>query len=441
MALFRMKNTIQNYAWGSRRAVPALMGRAESSEPEAEVWMGSHPKAPSVLVEKGVTLLDAIGKDPEHMIGARARSLLPEGTGTPQLPYLLKILAAENGLSIQAHPSRELACAGYESEELAGIDRLAPDRNYRDRNHKPELICAIDDFYGLCGFRIYEEIAADFRGLYESLSRVGGIPPASGNSKTNPGLREITTLTREFYESPDQSTLQSWFSAVSGLLVAGNRAKTASGRGAFAVALEQYARKALIETDSGGKERRLNRYWWVLELLRQFPGDPGAASPLYLNLFHLKPGGALFLGAGLLHAYLSGTGIEIMANSDNVLRAGCTAKHVDPAELVRAIAFTESPPKVVEPEQSGTLSRYRTPAKEFELLRLSGSQVRYNLALDDAPAIVLAVDGNSVISDESASIVLAPGESCFVAAETRSFSVASSATVYLASLPDGVRIA
>ncbi len=418
-----MENVIQPYDWGSRTGISSIMGRPDASGPEAEMWMGSHAKAPSLLPELEKTLLDVIREDPSGTIGERAQALNPPGDEPAQLPFLFKILAAEKGLSIQAHPDREGAAWGFAQEEEAGIDRRAPNRNYRDRNHKPELIYALEPFYGLCGFREFEEIAAEMRGLHRWLEKTGA----------SVECLEITEQTHQFYDDPVSDNLRIWFTSVSNLLLEGHE----EARKEFIDAVSRYARTKWIETQNSGRSERHNRYWWVLDLLRQFPGDPGAAGALYLNLFALEPGEALFLGARVLHAYLHGTGIEIMANSDNVLRAGCTVKHVDPAELARVLEFQAGRPSRVEPSSEGPLKRFVTPAGEFELCRIAmNRETPVIVTLQGSPAVVLVIEGAvEVIPANAEAIALAGGASCFVTAAERDLRFSGEGTLFAAALP------
>lgn len=433
MTVYKMRNAIQKYAWGSKVAIPNVMGRTPDDEPEAEVWMGSHPKAPSSL--EGVTenLLELIGKDPDTLIGHRSKRLLPPGSKTPQLPFLFKILAAERGLSIQAHPTREHAGPAFEKEEARGIDLLAPNRNYRDRNHKPELIYAITDFYGMAGFRDYDMVALEMNDLLHQADEKG-----FGTGDT-PAIHKFLHACRNLVASPEEESFRLWFSSMMELL----SPDASRERPLFSSILRGYAvEKKSAQTDTSGRMEREDRYWWTIELLRQFPDDPGALAPLYLNLFHLVPGEALFQGAGLLHAYLHGTGVEIMANSDNVLRAGCTVKHVDPEELQKVVTFTPGSPGKAVVRRRGSLERFVTPAEEFELLRLptrkDGGTSTTQFHLEDTPAIVLALNGDASVSTADGSITLKRGESAFVTAAAGTFATEGTAELFIASLPGGV---
>lgn len=429
MAVYRMRNRAQNYDWGSRRMVPAMQaGHGESitptAEPVAEIWMGTHPR--------GLSSVDTPAE------GALPLPVVLGRSGPEELPFLFKILTAERGLSIQTHPSRAMAVAGFRREEAQGVDIGAPHRTYRDQNHKPELLCAIHDFWGLRGFRPLSELQSEMRGLAAALHEEAVMP--------------LRNLLQQFVADPGVASWREVFATLLSMAEAGETA-------ALERSLHAYCggSPAGDSPPEDAKSHRNDRYWWCRELLRQFPGDVGAAAPLYLNLVHLHPGEAVFLEAGVLHAYLYGAGVELMASSDNVLRAGCTSKHVDRGELLQTVSFTCDPPVVVQPATvpcgAGTLLRYRTVAEEFELLRLSFPQDRSDstqlpgveLVKAGGAAVVLAVGGTVQVgndpSDEGSgveeSVILQSTESALVDYTTRRFLVQGrpEATVYVASLP------
>ncbi|HVO12026.1 MAG TPA: mannose-6-phosphate isomerase, class I [Vicinamibacteria bacterium] len=324
-SLLVLENPIQNYAWGSRTAIAELLGRPlPSSRPEAELWIGAHPKAPSRVIDPpGLGSLDRVIEDqPQAVLGAETCSRFGN-----ELPFLLKVLAAAEPLSIQAHPSQEQARRGWARENAEGIPLDAPRRNYRDPNHKPELVCALSAFTALLGFRDTETIARSL----EPLAR-----PEMGE--------EIDRAGRE-----GAPALRALFARL--LTLEAEESRPVLARAARAVPLHA------------------DPAWsWVGRLLARYPGDVGALAPLYLNLVTLEPGDALFLPAGELHAYLEGTALEIMANSDNVLRGGLTAKHVDVPELLATLSFQPKPPSLLRPVgASPGECRFLTPAREFEL--------------------------------------------------------------------------
>ncbi|WP_146049303.1 mannose-6-phosphate isomerase, class I [Alkalispirochaeta sphaeroplastigenens] len=410
MAHYKMINQVKDYAWGSPDLLAQIQGRVPEGRPEAEMWMGSHPNGPSqVVTPRGetVSLADLLAGSPD-MLGQRALALQAPGEDVPGLPFLLKILTAGKGLSIQAHPDREQAREGYAREDARDIARDAPRRTYRDQNHKPELVCALTEFWGLCGFRPLEELQREFQGLAPALARLDH--PLLG-----PALRS-------FLEKPREETWQALFLAI------------------LDCGVDRSFREDLVRTlgsclegSSGDGPSSRDRYWWVGELLDQYPGDPGAFAPLYLNLFHLQPGEAVFLGPRILHAYLRGAGVEIMANSDNVLRSGCTGKHVDSQELARILSFESFVPRPSRGKDEQGLRAYTTPAREFELVRVLRQG---RLEKREGPAILLATAGQVRCGD----LLLESGESAFVddATDVIELSGPGVASTYVAALPGAI---
>ncbi len=326
--IHRLDNPVQHYAWGSHTAIPELLGRpVPAPEPCAELWMGAHPVATSRLRgADGSEPLDAyIARDPVAILGAAVAARFER-----RLPFLFKVLAAAEPLSIQAHPDLAQARQGFERENRAGIAIDAPDRCYRDANHKPELICALTTFHALNRFREPGEIAERLAALRE------------------PALAEPIARLRE---RPDREGLAGFFRRLWTLDEPARRAAVAS-------AADWAGSRA--DTDSAAG--------WVDALVSRHPGDIGVLAPLLLNVVELAPGEAMYLPAGELHSYLEGVGIEVMASSDNVLRGGLTAKHVDVPELLRTLTFRAGAIERLRPQPTATgESRYATPAEEFAL--------------------------------------------------------------------------
>ncbi|MFI8818019.1 MULTISPECIES: mannose-6-phosphate isomerase, class I [unclassified Streptomyces] len=371
----RLSNTVRPYAWGSTTAIPALLGIAPTGEPQAEMWMGAHPGAPSRITRptgtgSGTTapLTDVIAADPERELGPATVAKFG-----PRLPFLLKLLAAGAPLSLQVHPDLEQARRGYADEESRNVPIDAPHRTYKDASHKPELLCALTPFDGLCGFRRPTETADAMESL--------GVD----------ALKPYVDLLRA---SPEEAALREVLTAI---------------LTADPVEMAETVTEAAAACDRlGGAHAPYAR------IAHHFPGDPGVIAAMLLNYVRLQPGEALFLGAGVPHAYLSGLGVEIMANSDNVLRCGLTPKHVDVPELLRIVRFEASDPGVLRPEASPSGEEpYETPVDEFRLSR-------YDLAAGAAPVeltvatpqILLCTAGAPTVGD----LGLAPGESVFVPA-------------------------
>lgn len=387
----RLANPVQEYAWGSRSSIARLIGEpVPTARPQAELWMGAHPKAPSrVLVDGGDATLDEwIRRDPVSILGPRAAV---EFSG--RLPFLFKVLAAAMPLSIQAHPDLEQAREGFERENEASIPLDAPERNYRDPNHKPELICALTPFWALNGFRPPEQT----RRLVDALGLES--------------MRSLATL-----------ELETFFRELMGM---------EHGRRRRIVGEASSAARSLATRDAA--------FDWMVRFQLEFPDDPGVLSPLLLNLVRLEPGQAMALPARRLHAYLDGTGIEIMANSDNVLRGGLTVKHVDVPELLRVLSFEPSDPGVMEPERvSETELVYRSQAREFELAVIEvapGSS--HSAAEERCVQILICTDGSGRIDEMESGywLEIGRGDSFLVPASSGPYVVSGRAALYRATVP------
>ncbi|WP_030313460.1 mannose-6-phosphate isomerase, class I [Streptomyces flavochromogenes] len=366
-------NTVQTYDWGSRTLLPELMGVPPTGAPQAELWMGAHPAAPS-RVSRGdavVPLDRVVSGDPEGELGA----VTVRRFGS-RLPFLLKLLAADTPLSVQVHPDLAQAQAGFARENALGVPLDAPHRNYRDDQHKPEMIVALTQFRGLCGFRNPSHTAD----LFDSLE-VHALQPYAETLRVVPERQALAEVFRAFLRPP------------AGLLDAVAQALAAAAAGTTEARLAAYARIA-----------------------RTHPGDPGLLSALMLRYVELSPGEALFLGAGVPHAYLSGLGVEIMASSDNVLRCGLTSKHVDTEELARVVRFDAPPARVLTPREEGGEEVYPAPVDDFRLSRCrlhAGERRRARL---DAPQILLCVRGSMTVSLAGESISIGPGQAVYVSA-------------------------
>jgi mannose-6-phosphate isomerase len=356
------------YAWGSTTAIPRLLGHEPGDQPVAELWFGAHADSPSAT--SAGPLDEAIAADPVQALGPEVAARF-DG----QLPFLLKILAADHPLSIQVHPTLAQAQAGYADEQRRGIAPDAPDRNYRDRNHKPELLCALTDFDALCGFRPVAQTLE----LLDAL----GVPELA---PVDAALRGTSPLRTAF---------------------------------ALLLAWPQDDRDALISSVIAGCRRLVDSGWSLtaaatLRAAADFPGDIGAVIALLLNAVRLRPGEAIYLAAGNIHAYLRGMGVEIMANSDNVLRCGLTPKHVDVAEVLRIADFTAiTDPQAISIRSASGDSLFVTPAPDFALsvLELAGSGGSVE-AIDAGPQILLCTSGAVRVGGLS----LGAGQAVFVRA-------------------------
>lgn len=364
-----MRNRIRPYAWGSRTAIAELLGEpSPAPHPQAELWIGAHPADSSALLDEpvdasggdGRPLTEVITADPIGTMGARVHDRFGS-----RLPFLLKVLAAAEPLSLQAHPSALQAARGFALEEAAGIPLSSPQRNYRDSWHKPELICALTEFEALCGFRepsrtVHLLAALEVPALDHYLGLMSGQPDEHG---TRALFSSIITI--------PPSTLGPLLSDV------------------LAACVHRVQQGGEFTTE----------YRTALALGERYPGDPGVLASLLLNRITLHPGQALYLPGGNLHAYLAGVGIEIMANSDNVLRGGLTPKHVDVPELMKVLDFTPGDQPILHGDQGRPHEWvYRTPAPEFRLSRLEPTDEGLDIT-HSGPQVLLVVDGSVQVSE------------------------------------------
>jgi mannose-6-phosphate isomerase len=394
-----LKNTIQNYAWGSLTAIPELLGEQKPSlEPMAELWMGAHPKAPSLVNCEGQwqLLTELIAKYPQEILGNNAALAFDD-----KLPYLFKVLAAAKPLSIQAHPSLNQAREGFEKEVERGIAMDAPNRNYKDDNHKPECICALSPFWALSGFRNISEILF----LMEKSCPVGL-------------SRELDTLKKH----PDSLGLKDFFT---GLMTMDSPRKKQVVAEAVRNA-NQYSDQDLA-------------FYWMTRLSDEYPNDIGIFGPLLLNLIGLNPGEALFLPAGELHAYLEGVGLELMANSDNVLRGGLTPKYVDVPELLKVLSFKVRPIQILQAVKKTKGERvYASETDEFVLSVISTSaNIPYQSSEARSVEIMLCTEGKASIRDNGSQeiIDINKGDSVMIPAAVIGYTISGDALIYKAAVP------
>jgi mannose-6-phosphate isomerase len=377
-----LEGTVRPYAWGSRTHIAALLGEpVPSPHPEAELWLGAHHDAPSRLVERaaGSTLLSALTEDPEGTFGA-GRAEHWQG----RFPFLLKVLAADEPLSLQTHPSAEQAAAGFSREEAAGVPLSASERNYRDPLPKPEILYALEEFHALAGFR---DAAVTVR-----LLRVLDVDCLAHHTEllaAQPDPDGLRALFTTWITLPQRTVDQLVPALLDGCV---RLAKTSGSPGA-----------------PGGEFEREIRT--LLDLGERYPGDGGVLAALLLNRVVLAEGECLSQPAGSPHTYLSGCGIELMANSDNVLRAGLTPKHVDVPELLRILDFRCGPPPVIRPRVDGARAVFAAPSEHFRLVRLDVGPDDGPVELGiDGPRIVLVVRGDAELRAEAGrSVALTQG--------------------------------
>ncbi|MGK2853858.1 MAG: mannose-6-phosphate isomerase, class I [Microbacteriaceae bacterium] len=383
-----LRGAVRKYAWGSRTEIAEFTGRpSPTPHPEAELWLGAHPgdSARCDTDEGERSLLEMITADPEGQLGSGSRGRFGDA-----LPFLAKVLAADEPLSLQAHPSSAQAVHGYEREERLGIPVSAPTRNYRDPSHKPELIVALGQFEALAGFRPAARSSEFLRAL--SVADLDPFVTLLKDQSDADGLRALFT-TWITAPQPDLDVLVP--SVLDGAI--------------------NYIRSG--ETTFAAEAKT------VLELGERYPGDAGVLAATLLNRITLQPGEGIYLPAGNLHAYLHGVGFEVMANSDNVLRGGLTPKHVDVPELLRVLDFTPADDSPILPRSTcgGLELVYDTPAPEFavSVLQVTGEQVGHEIdapAEHDGPQVLLCIEGTVQVRAKAGTVNLQRGGAAWVAA-------------------------
>ncbi|MBM7357280.1 mannose-6-phosphate isomerase [Lelliottia amnigena] len=369
----KLINSVQNYAWGSQTALTDLYGIPNPDNlPMAELWMGAHPKSSSKIEDASGNvraLRDVIEADKTALLGNAVADRFGE------LPFLFKVLCADQPLSIQVHPNKKASELGFAKENAAGIPLDAAERNYKDPNHKPELVFALTPFLAMNAFREFSEI-------------VSLLQPVAG----------AHTAIAHFLENPDAASLSQLFASL--LNMQGD---------------EKSHALAILKTALDSQQREP---WQTIRVISEFyPDDSGLFSPLLLNVVKLNPGDAMFLFAETPHAYLQGVALEVMANSDNVLRAGLTPKYIDIPELVANVKFVAKPAAdlLTQPVKNGAELDFPIPVEDFAFSLHDLSHTETTVAQESA-AILFCVEGEAVLSKGEQRLVLKPGESAFIAA-------------------------
>lgn len=349
--IFKLQGKVQHYAWGGYEFIPQLLGFENHDQaPCAEYWMGAHQSASGTLeTEHGLqSWYDLIQQQPLEHLGEKVYRQFGE------LPYLFKVLDVKEMLSIQVHPSREEAKKGFEREEAAGVPVNAPHRNYKDKNHKPEVMVALSEFWLLHGFKKEKE-------LQQVLASVP----------------EFNVLNRAFLKD--------------------------SYYGLYKMVMEMPQQEAddlllpLIKREINSPHTKDQPGYWISKLYNgEIPGeniDKGIFSIYFFNIVGLKEGEAIFQGAGVPHAYLEGQNIELMANSDNVLRGGLTPKHIDVPELLKHIVFEGIEPNILSGNISGHEVSYPLPAADFGISAVRLQNGREYLSKSNAAETFLVLKG------------------------------------------------
>ncbi len=395
--MHRLSPSIQHYTWGSTTAIPELRGVPASGEPVAELWYGAHQRASATLeVSTGdVALRDYIQREGAHVLGADLA-----GRFGLELPFLLKLIAPAAPLSLQVHPSSEQAALGWLREERAGLDIDAPSRSFRDHNHKPEMVYALSSFEAVSGFRTPRRALEILDGLHAPLVE-----------KTIERLRH----------GASSQGMRSAFEYV--LLGARDRAHDVG------MVVEQI-RDRLRRGDSPSEHTDAI----ALRIADHYPDDRGILASLLLNPVTLSAGEAMYVPAGCVHAYLSGLAVEVMASSDNVVRAGMTPKHVDARTLLDIIDVRPAPPIRLAPERSRPgVEVFYAPVEDFEMavITVAGNAIELG---GSGPRVVLAIEGKTAIVQSGKRLVLTSTEAVFVS-DRENVSVSGHGRVVRASVP------
>lgn len=380
--MHELGTVVQHYAWGSTTALPAMLGAEPDGTPWAELWMGTHPSGPSTV--------------------RRGADTIPLSALAGDLPYLLKILAIAEPLSLQVHPDQVMAARGYVRENERGVPIDAPSRVFKDPHHKPEMVLALTSFEGLIAFRPTAEVWHVLEGLTSPLAR-----RLHDELSADPGFRGLVRMVGRL--------LSPWMGPTHDEL-----------DGFVAECRERYAAGA----DRG------RAYETVAELSAHHPGDPGLVVAALLNRIRLEPGQAAFVEVGVIHAYLSGTCVEVMACSDNVLRAGLTSKHVEPQALVDCVRTGMAASYAVEPKDDAGVQVFAPDVAEFALAVATVDGRTGEVALPGAGSrIVLCVDGTVTVEAETGLVTLAAGHAAYASADAGAVRVRGDGRVVQAFTP------
>lgn len=393
-SIFKITGKVQHYAWGGFEFIPNLLHQSNTEKkPYAEYWLGAHPSAPSVI-STNKNLLQLIDENKEEILGIKVAEEFNE------LPFLLKILDVKDMLSIQVHPSKLEAAKGFEAEELAGIAINAAHRNYKDKNHKPEVMIALSDFYLLHGFKAYEAIEKMLENILE-LKILLRLFRKEGLKNLYQFIMEMPQVQMDTILSP---------------LVKKE--------------IHNYKQNLLTPKNAG---------WWVAKLYENNDVlnnlDRGILSIYLFNIVELKKGEAIFQGAGVPHAYLQGQNVELMANSDNVLRGGLTPKHIDVPELMKHTLFEPIIPQPIKFIQRGYEKNYPCPVKDFGISVIELQAGETYGTITNSLEILLVIEGAFLIKQQS-DMIVKTGEAIAIVAHTNyTITATGKCLVYKAFVP------
>lgn len=403
----RLSGAVKNYDWGSPNAIPEFLNVPADGKPFGELWFGGHAGGPtqlladdgSALTTSPTTLDQLVASDPVGVMGADIVARFGD-----QLPYLFKVIAPNQPLSLQVHPDIERARIRFDDEDAAGIAIDAPNRNYKDRNHKPEMVLALTRYEAVSGFRTPRRAIEVVDGLKSPLA---------------------CTVAEFLHANPTRFGIKKAFS----WLLSPQTRPTAEQ-------VEQLVDEVSARAAAGASPSpRLDAY--IMAMQAAFPGDPGVAAALLLNPVTLNPGEALFVPAGAVHAYISGLAVEIMSASDNVLRAGLTHKHVDAPEMLACVDYVAAPPMRPAPECLSEHCRaYNVPVEDFELVVTTVSEADGSVKVPGrGPRTLLNVDGELTVNADGKSLPLRRGQAVFVRADDGAISVSGHGTLVQADVP------
>jgi len=379
MSIFKIRGVIQHYAWGGEKFIPKLLNLPESGEKFAEYWMGAHDKGPAFIEGSDLTLDAYIRQDPVKVLGDQVY----EKFG--QLPFLFKVLDVNDMLSIQVHPSKPAAERGFARENAEGIPLSAPHRNYKDDNHKPEIMVALSDFWLLHGFK-----------------------PAKELVQTLKATPELSHLVSVF----ENTSYQGLYQAV--MEEPAEKTQTV---------LEPLIRRVLPKCEADRPDKS-NPDYWAAKAFKTFCKngslDKGIYSIYFFNIVLAQPGQAVFQAAGIPHAYLEGQTMELMANSDNVLRGGLTPKHVDVPELLKQVTFQATSPRLLkgEVQPDGVERIFKSPAPDFELSHLCMAAGDYSQYQSKSLEILIVMEGSVQVFAAGKQLSLTRGEAVAVISGT-----------------------
>jgi len=380
--IYRLTGQVQHYAWGGKNYIASLIGLySAKDQPCAEWWLGAHPSAPSEIedVTGKQSLIEFLSQNPTAL-GQASRQQFGD-----ELPYLLKILDVEKPLSIQLHPTKAQAEKGFEAENAKGVSLTDSTRTYKDRNHKPEMMIALSDFWLLHGFKIKSQILATLN-----------VRPSLQPLAEKLGKQSLA----EFYADvmlADQSTLANWLLPI--------------------IEVNQQPYK-------NGELTLDNPDYWVLYTMEAMAISPekldaGLVCFYLFNIVHLKEGEGIFQDAGIPHAYLRGQNVELMACSDNVIRGGLTPKYVDIAELLKIVDCREVTPQIISAApQNQSEFTYKTPVKDFALAQIRVEPQQHTELNLQSAGILLVMQGELKIQEKSTALTLKQGESAFITADS-----------------------